>query len=161
VQSLAAAKQAWNLADRYSIEDIAQVTVTDAPVQSLPNPIAKPLKSGAVSVFFSRKEGKLFVRKGYEPVFDMPITIAQPELPLGTHVITAIASDGDAYHWNAVTVNAKPGLTATAALNRITIPDEARERIEAMMSAGSSITITDHGLGGETGKGTDFNVTNP
>jgi hypothetical protein len=29
------------------------------------------------------------------------------------------------------------------------------------MSAGSSITITDHGLGGETGKGTDFIVTNP
>ena len=30
-----------------------------------------------------------------------------------------------------------------------------------MMSPGSSLIISDHGLGGETGKGTDFIVTNP
>src|SRR5262245_10490478 len=34
----------------------------------------KPLKPGPISVFVSRKEGKLFVRKGFEPVFDVPVS---------------------------------------------------------------------------------------
>src|SRR5262249_4840524 len=41
---------------------------------------------GPISLFVSRRLGKLFVRKGFAPVFDPPITIAHPELPLGTHI---------------------------------------------------------------------------
>jgi hypothetical protein len=50
------------------------------------NENVKPLKSGRISVFVSRKEGKLFVRKGFEPVFDVPVTFERPDQPLGTHV---------------------------------------------------------------------------
>ena len=46
-------------------------------------------------MFVSRKEGKLFVRKGFEPVFDVPVTIERPERPLGTHVFTALAFKDD------------------------------------------------------------------
>ena len=54
----------------------------------------RPLKPGPISVFISRKEGKLFVRKGFEPVFDVSVTFAQPDQPLGTHVFTALESQG-------------------------------------------------------------------
>jgi len=54
-----------------------------------------------------------------------------------------------------------PKTRAADALDRITIPPEAVERISALITTGASLIITDHGLGGETGKGTDFIVTNP
>jgi hypothetical protein len=49
-------------------------------------------------------------------------------------------------------------VSAAEALERVTIPPHAMERIAAALSAGSSLTISDHGLGTETGKGTDFIV---
>jgi hypothetical protein len=54
-----------------------------------------------------------------------------------------------------------PTSNAAAALDRITIPQEAIERISALMTAGASLIISDHGLGSETGIGTDFVVVNP
>src|SRR5262252_4600679 len=56
-------------------------------------------RPGQLSLFVSRREGKLFVRKGFTPAFDVPVTIAQPEKPLGTHIFTASRS-----------ANASPGL---------------------------------------------------
>ena len=66
----------------------------------------KPLNPGPISVFISRKEGKLYVRKGFEPVFDAPVTFADPNRPLGTHVFTALAVNGDntTLRWNVVSM---------------------------------------------------------
>jgi hypothetical protein len=41
-------------------------------------------------------------------------------------------------------------------LDRIEISEDLRERIGTLMSTGTSLTITDVGLGPETGAGTDF-----
>jgi hypothetical protein len=62
--------------------------------------------SGPISLFVSRKEGKVFVRKGFVPIFDTPITIAHRETPLGTHVFTASRpTDGStAVRWLAVSI---------------------------------------------------------
>jgi lipoprotein-anchoring transpeptidase ErfK/SrfK len=134
----------------------------------------KPLKPGPVSVFISRKEGKLFVRKGFDPVFDVPVTF-EGDQPLGTHVYTAIAlnDDGTSFRWHAMSmpggatavkkgkkieVVTGPAATATQALDRVNIPPEAAERISELMSPGSSLIISDKGISGETGKGTDFIV---
>jgi lipoprotein-anchoring transpeptidase ErfK/SrfK len=143
----------------------------------------RPLKPGPISVFISRKEGKLFVRKGFEPVFDAPVTFEQPDRPLGTHVFTALAvnDDNTTLRWNVVSmpgatkpapvkksVKGKhvepaaapfvPASNATEALDRVTIPPDALQRISELMSPGASLIISDKGLGGETGKGTDFIV---
>jgi hypothetical protein len=143
----------------------------------------KPLKPGPISVFISRKEGKLFVRKGFEPVFDAPVTFEEPNRPLGTHVFTALAvnDDNTTLRWNVVSMpGARPepvkksvkgkrlespaapvvGPTSNAseALGRVTIPPDALERISELMSPGASLIISDKGLGSETGKGTDFIV---
>ena len=48
------------------------------------------LRPGPISVYVSRKLGRLFVRKGFTEVFEAPVTIAQPNEPLGTHVFTAL-----------------------------------------------------------------------
>ena len=51
---------------------------------------AKPPKADPVSVFVSRKTGKLYVRHGWDPLFEVPVTIRNPELVWGTHVLTAM-----------------------------------------------------------------------
>ena len=47
---------------------------------------------------------------------------------------------------------------AKAALDRITIPQEAADRIAEVISPGSSLIISDEPISKETGKGTDFIV---
>jgi len=136
----------------------------------------KPLKPGPISVFISRKEGKLFVRKGFEPVFSTPVTFEHPEKPLGTHVYTALAvkDDNTTMRWNVMTMPgggaaAKkpekgvreytgPASNANEALDRVTIPQDALDRISELMSPGASLIISDQGLGPETGTSTDFIV---
>ena len=136
----------------------------------------RSLKPGPISVFISRHEGKLFVRKGFEPVFNVPVKFDEPDRPLGTHVFTALAlNDDDSMRWNVITVPTtwsrttgkrngaeplsvgKPS-TAAEALGRVTIPQDAFERISELMSPGASLIISDQGLGPETGTGTDFTV---
>jgi L,D-transpeptidase catalytic domain len=43
-----------------------------------------------MSVLVSRKLGKLFVRRGFMPLFDTPVRIKDPEELLGTHVFTVM-----------------------------------------------------------------------
>jgi hypothetical protein len=177
-----------------ALDAMAYATVTPRDTTSLRRgrlatndavPEVRPLKPGPIAVFVSRKEGKVFVRKGFEPVFSAPVTFDNPDQPLGTHVYTALAlkDDNTTLRWNVVSmpgsgaspakkaektekgkrgepVVATPAPTsnATAALDRINIPQDALDRISELMSPGASLIISDQGLGPETGKGTDFNV---
>jgi lipoprotein-anchoring transpeptidase ErfK/SrfK len=154
------------------------------PVQPKTRSADQPVKhAGAVAVFISRKAKKLFVRQGFEPLFDVPVEIEHPEQPLGTHVFTALglADNGAQMRWNVMTVAAEPQRqlispkfgpkppvvravedhppqTAAQALERIQIPQEAIDRIGEILSPGASLVISDQGLGAETGEGTDFIV---
>jgi hypothetical protein len=51
-----------------------------------------------------------------------------------------------------------PPQTPAEALARIDIPQDAIDRISALMVPGSSLVVSDQGLGEETGEGTDFIV---
>jgi lipoprotein-anchoring transpeptidase ErfK/SrfK len=146
-------------------------------------------RAGQVAVFVSRKEKKIFVRQGMVPLFDMPITIDNPDQPLGTHVYTAlqITDDGAGMRWNLMTipttdvaatsderrsgrrhsreaakpvvnVPSKAASSAAEALDRIQFPKEAVDRISEILVPGSSLVVSDTGISGETGKGTDFIV---
>lgn len=143
-------------------------------------------RSGQVAVFVSRKEKKIFVRQGFAPLFEMPVTIDNPGQPLGTHVFTAMeASDnGTGMRWNVITiateqtrtvepsgkrkksqqatapkaVEAKVTTTPEQAIDRIHFPKEATDRIGELLTPGSSLVVSDQGLGPETGKYTDFIV---
>ena len=76
------------------------------------------LRPGPISVYISRKLGKLFVRKGFIEVFESPVTIAQPDEPLGTHVFTALEGHDDGtMRWNVASLTTervvKPGKYVT------------------------------------------------
>jgi len=73
---------------------------TDLPVK----------RTGQVAVFVRRKEKKVFVRQGFVPLFELPVAIDDPDLPLGTHVFTALAvtGDGTGMRWNLMTVPTDP-----------------------------------------------------
>ncbi len=143
---------------------------------------AQKPRTGHISAYISRKEGKLFVRQNFEPLFDVPVEIADPSRPLGTHVFTLLAdkNNAQAYHWWVVSLPVRnageppprrkkgaepvaqaPSLPPSApseALDRVKIPNEAMQKIAEAIAPGGSITISDQGLGDETGSGTDFIV---
>jgi hypothetical protein len=138
-----------------------------------------------VSVLISRKTQRLYVRQAFEPVFESPVTIADPDRPIGTHVFTAIErTAGDTnMRWSVVSLvgggphggtiephgrargvssrDVEPMQTdrdsAKAALDRIVIPQDALDRI-AGIAPRSSLIVTDEALSSETGRATDFVV---
>jgi lipoprotein-anchoring transpeptidase ErfK/SrfK len=71
-----------------------------------PNPLPEPNGSGPISVLVSRKDGKLYVRQNFAPLFEVPITIAANDRPLGTHVFTAEADKNDPtlLRWSVVSL---------------------------------------------------------
>ena len=74
-----------------------------------PAPAAKPdlpKRAGQIAVFISRKDSKLYVRQNFSPLFEVPVTIAASDRPLGTHVFTAEVdkTDTNALHWSVVSL---------------------------------------------------------
>jgi hypothetical protein len=89
-------------ADSYAASDAAPRALDKAATnETAKDPMLRP---GPISVFISRKSGMLYVRKGFSPVFEAPVTIAQGDTPLGTHVFTALAKDDGALRWNVVSL---------------------------------------------------------
>lgn len=140
-----------------------------------------------ISIFISRKTAKIYVRQDFEPLFSAPITIDNPAQPFGTFVFTALQylPDRSGFVWNVVSLperekpkpvskSTKPKRRGEKAakdviepprrqspeetLARIEIPQDAIERISQMIIPGSSLIISDQGLGEETGEGTNFVV---
>lgn len=88
-----------------------QTRVTDPAPSVKPD---LPKRTGQIAVFISRKDSKLYVRQNFAALFDVPVTIAASERPLGTHVFTAEVdkTDSNALHWSVVSL---PVTTRSAA----------------------------------------------
>lgn len=141
-------------------------------------------KLAPISVFISLKTQRLYVRQSFEPLFESPVTIRDPEQPIGTHIYTALdyADGGRDLRWNVVSIGgrrlddpernarrrrsddptAEPVSTdltaASAALDRINIPQDAFDRISELILPGSSLIVSDEEASKETGNATDFIV---
>jgi L,D-transpeptidase catalytic domain len=140
-------------------------------------------KMSPVSIFISRKTQRLYVRQSFQPVFESPVTIGEPDQQIGTHIYTALdATKDDAdLRWTAVSMYgtpngdedassarmhrggngsahsvAKDASAAKTALDRITIPQDALDRLSELVSPGSSLIVSDEGMSSETSNGTDF-----
>src|SRR5262245_42064678 len=125
-----------------------------------------------ISVFISRKTQRLYVRRCFQPILDTPVTILEPERPIGTHVFTAMEriNSDNAMRWSVVSLNrdartregpegeptAKESSDAKSALDRIVISQDALARMAETVSPRSSLIISDEEVSSETGKGTDF-----
>ncbi len=119
--------------------------------------------------------GQVMIRQGFQEVLSEPIGIGEPGVALGTHflTVTALNRDKGTAEWQGlsldnhlsdatrkrlgITTDAVSGpMALKAVLDRIHVPDDLRQRIGAMISTGTSLTISDTGVGPETTKGTDF-----
>ena len=135
-------------------------------------------------MFISRKTQRLYIRQGYQPVFEAPVTIRDVDKPIGSYVFTALSYLNSAeVRWSVVSMykssdSAAPAAQgkrgkadarnteaapanvtgAKAALDRIVIPRDALDRISDVVLPGSSLIISDEGASIETGKDTDFVV---
>jgi len=137
-----------------------------------------------VSVFISRKTQRLYVRQGYIPVFEGPVTIRDPEKSIGSYVFTALGYNNNGeVRWSVVSMYKASGdaelpapaqkrkaesrnalaapadvAGAKAGLDRITIPQDVVQRFSEVVLPGASLIISDEGASIETGKDTDFVV---
>jgi peptidoglycan hydrolase-like protein with peptidoglycan-binding domain len=104
--------------------------------------------------------GHLYVRQGFDSLFDAPISILDPQRPLGTHLYSALGFEpwDSRATWLAMTADGTTDETASSALNRIAIPQGVRERLEKLLTPGSSIIISDGGLGPLTSDESGFVV---
>ncbi|WFU13969.1 L,D-transpeptidase family protein [Bradyrhizobium sp. CB3481] len=134
-----------------------------------------PRRAGQIAVFVSRKDSKLYVRENFKPQFEVPVTIAASDRPLGTHVFTADTdkADPNLLRWSVVSLpltarsaahteedgraagrkkasaaEAKPSVpnSPAEALDRISVAPEAMARIAEVLSTGSSIIVSDLGV---------------
>lgn len=157
--------------------DAAKADAVDIP----PPADTSPKRTGQIAVLISGKDGKLYVRQNFSPLFETPITIKASDRPLGTHIFTARIDKDEAksVHWTAISLPAvphraaearrKPAAAAVApplsdsaaeALDRIVIPEDAMAQIAEAIATGGSIIVSDQSIkaGGETGQGTEFVV---
>ncbi len=114
-----------------------------------------------VSVYISRATQKLYVRRNthkpwpdggevFDATIEVPVTIRNPNKPIGTHVFTAVAPG---LRWTAVTID---NGDAKDALDRITIPQDVLDRIARTALPRSSIIVSDEPLSSETNYRTEF-----
>ncbi|MGY3347331.1 MULTISPECIES: L,D-transpeptidase family protein [unclassified Bradyrhizobium] len=151
--AVAATKEAFKAAAAKKAEAVK--AATDAKLAMEP-----------VSVYISRATQKLYVRRnthkpapdGGGEVFDTsieaPVTIRNPDQPLGTHIFTAMAKSDKGLRWSVVSID--DGDSAKDALDRITIPQEVWDRIGPTALPRSSIIVSDEPLSGETNYRTEF-----
>ena len=119
-----------------------------------------------VSIYISRATQKLYVRRNthkpapdgggevFDTTIEVPVTIRDPDKPIGTHVFTAMARNDAGLRWSAVTID--EGDDAKDALDRITIPQDVLDRIAPTALPRSSIVISDEPLSKETNYRTEF-----
>jgi hypothetical protein len=118
-----------------------------------------------VSIYISRATQKLYVRRNtrkpwpdggevFDATVEVPVTIRDADTPIGTHVFTAMASDGAGLRWSAVSID--DGDDAKSALDRISIPNEVLDRIAPTALPRSSIIVSDEPLSKETNYRTEF-----
>ncbi|MDA9407066.1 L,D-transpeptidase [Bradyrhizobium sp. CCBAU 45384] len=151
--AVAATKEAAKVAAAKKVEAVK--AATDAKLAMEP-----------VSVYISRATQKLYVRRnthkpapdGGGEVFDtsieVPVTIRNPDQPIGTHIFTAMARSGAGLRWSVVSID--EGDDAKDALDRITIPQDVWDRIAPTALPRSSIIISDEPLSAETNYRTEF-----
>jgi hypothetical protein len=118
-----------------------------------------------VSVYISRATQKLYVRRNthkqwpdggevFDATIEVPVTIRNPERPIGTHVFTAMARNDTGLRWTVVTIDSSDD--AKDALDRITIPHDVLDRIAPTALPRSSIIVSDEPLSRETNYRTEF-----
>ena len=130
--------------------------------------LAAKLALEPVSIFISRATQKIYVRRDthtripdggerFDTVLELPISIRDPDKPLGTHIFTAVTrADSGGLRWTEVTIDS--GDSAKDAFDRVTIPQAVLDQVAATAVPRSSIIISDEPQNSETNYRTEFVV---
>ena len=172
-EAFAAARAAW---DAEKTSDAATAVIRAGERSTEP-----------ISVFVSKKAGRVYIRQAWTPIHEAPVTFKEPDLQLGTHVYVAMdaTEDGKAMRWLSVSLAptppgtetrsrgrrgdraeaaepaahpARPRETAASVLERFELAPETKAFISDRLWVGASLIVSDQGMSHETGKYTDFIV---
>ena len=130
-------------------KDAARLPGADKAIATKPEPAKR---TGQIAAFVSRKDSKLYVRQNFSPLFEVPVTIAPSDRPLGTHVFTAEVdkNDPNLLRWSVVslpvtarTVPGKADDDHSARRRKMTggVPAERKPLSDAPAEALDRITI--------------------
>ena len=136
-----------------------------------------------LSIFVSKKAGRIFIKQGWPQVHEAPVTFKDPVTPLGTHVYLALepVGEGPDLRWMSVSMAgsnppdgksqygrriekakvAPPVLsreTAASALDRFELDERTKTFIAERLWAGAVLIVSDQGISNETSTHTDFVV---
>jgi hypothetical protein len=99
--------------------------------------VPAPKRAGQIAALISRKDARLYVRQNFSALFDVPVTIAPSDRPLGTHVFTVRVDKDDAsvMRWSVVSLPAPRPLRRAARRGRARVApakDRGRGRGESI-----------------------------
>jgi hypothetical protein len=171
-EAIAVAKAAWQ-AEQASARAAAALKATERNTEP-------------ITVFVSKKAGKVYIRQAWAPIHEAVATFKTPELPIGTHIYLAKAAEdgGKTLRWLSASLPpsrpaeprqslkrnapagqaspppppAGPTPTAAAVLERFELEEETRAFIADRLWAGASLIVSDEAISHETGTTTDFIV---
>ncbi len=113
---------------------------------------AKLPRPGPISVLISRRDQRMYVRKGFQPLFDAPITIARQQEPIGTFVFSAVAQNENraAMRWMVVSLENAPAYehaivseTRTMQGKRAPVPERIDPKLLATAAAKAALDRLD------------------
>ena len=142
----------WNAAIEKDIQSVEPGGATAST--SPPN--------GPLSILISGANRELFALQNGVEVTTSPVTLTDPQTPLGTHVFVLAGQSGGQERWHVVSVG-KPaagdgtaGAAATAALQRVQIPSQASSALQPLLHPGATMVLTDLPATADTRSGKDF-----
>jgi hypothetical protein len=146
----------WNEAIEQDIQSVAPSGAASpaATPATMPPP-------AALSILISGANRELLALQDGIEVITSPVTITDPDQPLGTHVFVFADQSGGQERWHAVSVGKPDGTNATsdaaiAALNRVQIPSQASSVLQPLLHPGATMMITDLPATADTRSGKDF-----
>jgi hypothetical protein len=109
-----------------------------------------------VSMMVSAKTQRLYVRQGFEPVLELPVSIRDSDRPLGTHAFYATETISGTRGWLAISLRNEEDQSTV--LDRIDLPPQATALLASSAWLGSALIVSDEAPYKETAAGTDFIV---
>lgn len=131
-----------------------------------------------LSLLVNRRSGKLYVRRAFKPVFQIPIPIDDPSRPLGTHLFvmqdnpsrwltmsadapvreaTLLDDSRRSRRMRDVQAVSLPASDAQDALSRVHLPPGTDAYLASLLTPGASLILSDDGARNrETWDGTNF-----
>jgi hypothetical protein len=146
--------------------DVAQ-TAKNAEAKARGGKSANAGPAKIMSVLVSAADRKAYLIVDGEVSFETPISVVDPDKPIGTHLFSLIgpSPDGHALQWSAFGLGGHPqdgvvvDLWSSSVLARIDYPDGAGvRRVAATLHPGTTMVITDLPASPETRTAPDFTV---